>query len=167
MRPFVGGCVSEWVSGFVSVSIALCLVGTIQTTLLARSLSNFTCKLWMMRGGTLLGLLGGYSQERRKNWSKHRFPGWHQREWSWVDTSRIEFLFWVTGSKVKVNFGTLYIRPCGQDTDFSVQSLSNFTCKLWMMRGGTLLILGHGVKGQGQLWHSMYKTLWAEYRLQF
>ena len=27
-----------------------------------------------------------------------------------------------------------------------VQSLSNFTCKLWMMREGTLLILSHGVK---------------------
>ena len=36
-----------------------------------------------------------------------------------------------------------------------VQSLSNFTYKLWMMRGETLLILGHGVKGQGQLWHSV------------
>ena len=47
-----------------------------------------------------------------------------------------------------------------------VQSLSNFTCKLWMMSGGTLLILGHVVKGQGQLWHSMYKTLWTQYRLQ-
>ena len=33
------------------------------------------------------------------------------------------------------------------------QPLSDFTCKLWMMRGGTLLILGHGVIGQGQLWH--------------
>ena len=31
------------------------------------------------------------------------------------------------------------------------QSLSNFTCKLLMMNGGTLLILGHGVKGQGQI----------------
>ena len=36
-------------------------------------------------------------------------------------------------------------------TTVFAQSLSNFTCKLWMMRGGTLLILGHGVKGQGQL----------------
>ena len=36
-------------------------------------------------------------------------------------------------------------------TTFFAQSLSNFTCKLWMMRGGTLLILGHVVKGQGQL----------------
>ena len=31
------------------------------------------------------------------------------------------------------------------------QSLSNFTCKLLMIRGRTLLILGHEVKGQGQL----------------
>ena len=29
--------------------------------------------------------------------------------------------------------------------------LSNFTCKSLMMRGGTLLILGHGVKGQGKI----------------
>ena len=36
-------------------------------------------------------------------------------------------------------------------TTVFAQSLSNFTCKLWMMRGGTLLILGHGVIGQGQL----------------
>ena len=36
-----------------------------------------------------------------------------------------------------------------------------------MMRGGTLLILGHGFKGQGQLWHSVYNALWAQYRLQF
>ena len=27
--------------------------------------------------------------------------------------------FWVTGSKVKVNFGTLYIKPCGHDSDYS------------------------------------------------
>ena len=52
-------------------------------------------------------------------------------------------------------------------TTVFVQSLSNFTCTFAMMRGGTLLILGHGVKGQGQLWHSVYKTLWARYRPQF
>ena len=57
---------------------------------------------------------------------------------------------------------------CGQDSDYSfAKSLSNFTCKLWMMRVGTLLIWGHRVKGQGQLWHSVYKTLWTRYRLQF
>ena len=43
--------------------------------------------------------------------------------------------------------------------------LSNFT--LLMTKGGTLLILGHRVKGQGLLWHSVYKTLWTRYRLQF
>ena len=48
-----------------------------------------------------------------------------------------------------------------------VQSLSNFTCSLWMMRGEILLILGHRVKGQGQIWHSVYKALLANYRLQF
>ena len=47
-------------------------------------------------------------------------------------------------------------------TKVFVRSLSNFTCKLYMMIEGTLLILGHGVKGQGQLWHSVYKTLWQD-----
>ena len=38
-------------------------------------------------------------------------------------------------------------------TTVFAQSLSNFTCtcRLWMMRGGPLFILGHGVIGQGQL----------------
>ena len=44
-------------------------------------------------------------------------------------------------------------------TTVFAQSLSNFTCTFAMMRGGTLLILGHGVKGQGQLWHSVHKNL--------
>ena len=39
-----------------------------------------------------------------------------------------------------------------QTTVFA-QSFSNFSCKLWMMRGGTLLIFGQGVEGQGQLRH--------------
>ena len=52
-------------------------------------------------------------------------------------------------------------------TTVFAKSLSNFTCNLWMVRGGTLLILGLRVKTQGQLWHSVYKTLWTRYRLQF
>ena len=60
---------------------------------------------------------------------------------------------------------TLYLVDTIATTVFD-QSLSNFTCKLWMMRGGALLILGHGIKGQSQLWHSVYKTLWTRYRLQ-
>ena len=35
------------------------------------------------------------------------------------------------------------------------------------MREGTLLILGYGIKGQGQLWHSVYNTLWTGYRQLF
>ena len=61
------------------------------------------------------------------------------------------------GLKVKVNFGDLYIRPCGHDTDYSFCPI---TSKLHMKvvddeRGGTLLALGHRVKGQGQLLHSV------------
>ena len=42
--------------------------------------------------------------------------------------------------------------PCRHDTDYSL-CLMTFKCMLLMMRGGTLSILGHGVKSQGQLWH--------------
>ena len=92
--------------------------------------------------------------------TSHVSCAWWEEEPYWL---------WDTGSKVKVNFGTLCIRTCGHNTGTTVlaQSLSNFICNLWMMRGGTLLILGHRVKGQGQLWHSLYKALWAQYRLQF
>ena len=61
---------------------------------------------------------------------------------------------WVRGSV------TLYLVDTIATTVFA-RSTSNFTCTFAMMRGGTLLILGHGVKGQGQLWHSVYKTLWT------
>ena len=72
--------------------------------------------------------------------SSHVICGWWEEEHYW---------FLVTRSMVKVNFGTLFIRPCGHNSDNSFAlSLSNFACKLWMMRGETLLILCHGVKGQ-------------------
>ena len=70
---------------------------------------------------------------------------------------------WV-GSCVR-GFVPLYLVDTIATTVFA-QSLSNFSCNLWMIRGVTLLILGYGVKGQGQLRHSVYKTLWAKYRLQ-
>ena len=72
-QPFVEGWVRECVRAWVGVSVTLCLVDMIATTVFAQSLPNFTCKLWMMR----------------------EEPYW----------------FWVTGSKVKVNFGTLCMRP--------------------------------------------------------
>ena len=46
-------------------------------------------------------------------------------------------------------------------TTVSAQSLSNFTWKFLMIGGGTLLILGHVVKGQGQIWNFVYETLWT------
>ena len=49
-----GGCEGEWVFRALPC-------GTTQATVLDRSLSNFTCKLWMMRRGTLL-LLGSLAQ---------------------------------------------------------------------------------------------------------
>ena len=69
---------------------------------------------------------------------------------------------------MKVSLRTLPVNHWGTiQATVVAQSLSNFTCKMWMMRGGTLLILGYGVRGQGQIWHSVYKTLWTQYRLQF
>ena len=49
------------------------------------------------------------------------------------------------GVRGQGNFSTLVGRI---QTAVLIQSLSNLTCKL-LMRGGTLLIFGCGVKGQG------------------
>ena len=88
------------------------------------------------------------SQQSWRGYSNAAVHGW-LGEWvgGWVRS-------WVRGSV------PLYLVDTIATIVFA-QSLSNFTCKLSMMRGGTLLILGHGVKGQGQLWHSVYKTLWT------
>ena len=76
------------------------------------------------------------------------------------------YWFWVTRSKVNVNFGTLCIRPCGHDTDYSFLpnhfQTSHISCGWWEEEP-----YWFWVKGQGQLWHSVYKALWAQYRLQF
>ena len=102
----------------------------IQTADFVQSLWNFTCRLWMMRGGTLL-ILG------------HTVKG-------------------------QVNFDTLCIRPCGHDTDYSFYQI---TFKLYMYvaydERRNPIDFGSQVKSQGQLWHSVYKTLWTRYRLQF
>ena len=61
---------------------------------------------------------------------------------------------------------SLYLVDTIATTVFA-ESHSNFTCKMWMMRGETQLILGHGFKDQGQLWHSVYKTSWTRYILHY
>ena len=53
-RPIVGRWMSEWVRAWVDGSVTFYLVDTKATTVFAQSLSNLICKLWMMRGGTLL-----------------------------------------------------------------------------------------------------------------
>ena len=56
------------------------------------------------------------------------------------------------GSKVKVNFGTLSIKPCGHDVDYILaQSLPNFTCKLLMVRGGTIDFGSRGQRSRSTL----------------
>ena len=59
---------------------------------------------------------------------------------------RIPFLL-ILGLDAKVNFGTLSVKLLGTIQTSFVQSLSNSTHKLLMIRGGVLLILGHLVKG--------------------
>ena len=53
--------------------------------------------------------------------------------------------------------------PCGHDRDHTfcpiTFKLHIKLSKLWIMRGGTILILCHLVKGQGQIWHFVYKSL--------
>ena len=73
----------------------------------------------------------------------HAHSPWWEEEPYW---------FWVTGSKVKVNFGTLCIRPCGHDTDYSFCPI---TYKLHMHIHHDVrrnpIDFGSRVKGQGQL----------------
>ena len=73
--------------------------------------------------------------------------------WSVV---KAEGQFWLSVYKTLLAQYKLQFLP-----DHFQTSLVYFTCKLLLMSGGTLSILGHGVKDQGQLRHSVYKTLWA------
>ena len=134
-----------------------------------------------MRGGTLL-ILGHRVKGQGQLWPSVDKTLWTQYRLQFLpnhfQTSHVSCGWWeeepywfgVTWSKVKVNFGPLCIRPCGHNSDYSFCPIT-FKLRMHnhhdMMRGGTLLIWGHGVKGQGQLWHSVYKTLWTRYGLQF
>ena len=66
----------------------------IQTTVIAQSLSDFTCKLWMMRGGTVL-ILGHVVDDERRN--------------------PIEFGSWGHRSRSTL---ALCIKHCGHYTDY-------------------------------------------------
>ena len=119
MRPFLCG----WASGCVRGSVALNLVGTIQTTVFSRSLSNFTCKFFMMRQGILL--IFGHSVKGQGQIWHFETPCGHDTGYSFCpitfklhmqiihDARRNPFDF---GSrvKVKVKFSSLSLNPCGQ-----------------------------------------------------
>ena len=84
----------------------------------------------------------------------------------WSGYSDVAVCEWVS---VWVFVCARHLLWCGHYTDYSFLNhfhTSNFTCKLWVMKGGTHLILGQWTKGQGQLWHPVYITLWTWYRLQ-
>ena len=53
-----------------------------------------------------------------------------------------------------------------QTTDY-VRSLRKFIHMLSMIRTGTTLILGHDIKGKGQLWYFVCETLFVRNRLVY
>ena len=93
-------------------------------TSFAQSLSNFTCMLWIMRGGTLLNwdhrIKGQFEHSVFKRCGQdtaYSFsPITFKIHMKVVDDERRNLIDY--GSKVKAIFGTLCIKPCGQDTDY-------------------------------------------------
>ena len=125
----VHGWLGEWMGACVR-PLRFTLWARYRLQFFAQSLSYFTCTLLMMRGRTLL-ILGHKVKGQGQLWhsvyktlwaqyrlqfyfnhfqTSHVSCGWWEEESYW---------FWVTGSKVKVIFGTLCIKPCGLDTDYT------------------------------------------------
>ena len=94
------------------------------------------------------------------------FQTLHVSCWWWEEEC---YWFWVTRSKVKVNFGILHVKPCGHDTGYSFCLINFQTSHLifWWWEEKTYWFGVTGSKGQGQLWHSACETLLAWFRLQF
>ena len=150
----------------LSVALLPCVRDTDYSFPLLRS--NFACKLLIVRGRTLLILCTqgqicilcmkpvGTTQTTVFTLSLSNFTCelWMMKGGT--------LLILDQGAKVKVNFGTLYIKPCGHDTDCSFYPI---TFKLHMQvvddERRNLFLLHHGVKGQGQLCYFVYKTLWS------
>ena len=109
--------------------------------------SNAAVRVWFQVSECVRGSVTLYLVDRIATtvFAQSRFQTSHAHSSWWQETS---YWFWVTGSKVKVNIGTFYIKPYGKiQTKVFAQLLSNFICKLWMIKGVSLLILGLGVKG--------------------
>ena len=90
------------------------------------------------------------SQQSWRGYSNQPFVGGWVSEWVglWMGS-------WLIGSF------TFYLVDTIATTVFA-QSLSNFTWTFTMMREGTLLILGHGAKGQGQLCTLCIRPCWHD-----
>ena len=127
---WLGEWVGSWVSACVGGSVTLYIVDTIATTVFAQSLSNFTCTFAMIRRGTLLILVHGVKGQGQlwhsvyktlwTRWQLQFLPNHFQTSHAHLPWWEEEpYWFWFTGSKVKVNFGTLCIRPCGHDGNYS------------------------------------------------
>ena len=121
----------------MGVSVTLYHVDTMATTVLcfALSLSNLTCKLWVMRGGILL--MFGHGSKVKVNFGTlcilrpygkdtdysvcqvtFIFCWWWEEEPYWI---------WVIDSKVKVNFAPL---PMRGDATLCVVYSSNIEVKI-------------------------------------
>ena len=138
-RPFVGGWVSEWVCEWVGSCVGACVSGSV-TLYLVDTIATTVFAQSLSNFTWTFTMMRGGSLLILGHGVKGQGQLWHS---------------------VYNTLWTRYLVDTIATTVFA-QSLSNFTWTFTMMRGGTLLILGHGVKGQGQLWHSVYKTLWTQ-----
>ena len=108
-RPFVGGWVSEWVGSRNRVG------GDIVTRPFVGGWVSEWVGSWVrgwVRGSVTLYLVDTIPSTvfaQSISTSHAHLPWWEEEP----------YRFWVTGSKVKVNFRTLYIKPCGHDSDYS------------------------------------------------
>ena len=100
--------------------------------LTGQPLSSFTCKLLMIKVET--GLIFG-----------HRVKGqgqiWH------IVCYLLNHVGMIQATVFAIHFQTSH--PCKL---FMTRGATLHPCKLFMTRGATLLISGHRIKGQGQLW---------------
>ena len=117
-RGYCNKAVGVWFGEWVRASVVFCLVSTKKITVFAQSLSNSTCKLLMMRGGTLLIL--GYcvnsgtqcikscGHHTNYSFSPISFKcGWWEVEPYWFCSARSRSTF------------EFCLKPCGCDTGYS------------------------------------------------
>ena len=68
------------------------------------------------------------------------------------------------GIKGQGQLGTLCIKTCGHNTDYSFCPIT-FKLHMYIVHDERINTIDFGL--WGTVMHSVYKTLWAQYRLQF